>query len=231
MNVNEECFEQMILWALENPYSLDSSQGNMLAACQENWKLLSNKSKETIARKVRSNRSTNPNNSYNWEALVERWQAEQLATLKPTEFPTPKMFVVHSRAAVPRMVSLVDPARGVFLVSGSSSYYRAGEGMYDFEGGPMLEVGEEFYGWGTINALKPVHKDDLSLHTKLSVEKMTELYNSAFSLKAELYSSVIRNWLNGGPRESAVLVSVDYSEGGLLKIEDLTLTSAPDGAL
>jgi hypothetical protein len=206
MNVNEECFEQMILWALENPYSLDSSQGNMLAAVQENWKLLSNKTKEKLVMKVRSNRSTNPNNSYNWEALVEWWQAEQLATLKPTDTP-PKMFVVHSRAAVPRMVSLVDPARGVFLVSGSSSYYRAGDGLYDFEGGPLLQVGEEFYGWGTISALKPVRKDDLDLHTK------------------------IQNGLNGGPREAAVLVSVDYSEEGLLKIEDLTITSAPDGAL
>ena len=204
MNVNEECFEQMILWALENPYSPVPCQKQMVAAAIENWALLSESTKDKIVMKIRSTRYTDVQDA--WGVLVERRQEEQLSNLKPVEV-SPKLFMLHSRAAVPRMVSLVDPAKGVFLVVGSSSYYRAGEGMYDFEGGPMLQVGEEFYGWGTIRALKPVRKDDLEITPK------------------------IRNGLNGGPKEFAVLVSVDYSEDGLLKIEDFTLTSAPDGAL
>lgn len=205
MNVNEECFEQMCLWALENPDSPVPCQKQMVAAAIENWTLLSERTKSAIVMKIRSTRylahlrirtlnlqKTEVQDV--WGVLVEySRQEEQLANLKPAVEVTPKLFRIHSRAAVPRMVSLVEPARGVFLVVGSSSYYRAGEGMFDFEGGPMLMVGEEFYGWGTIRALKPV--------------------------------------LNGGPKESAVLVSVDYSEEGLLKIEDFTLTSAPDGAL
>ena len=143
MNVNEECFEQMILWALENPYSPAPCQKQMVAAAIENWALLSESTKDKIVMKIRSTRYTDVQDA--WGVLVERRQEEQLANLKPVEV-SPKLFMLHSRAAVPRMVSLVDPARGVFLVVGSSSYYRAGEGMYDFEGGPMLQVGEEFYG-------------------------------------------------------------------------------------
>lgn len=36
---------------------------------------------------------------------------------------------------------------------GKSYFTREGEGMFDFEGGPMLMVGEDFYGLGTIAAL------------------------------------------------------------------------------
>jgi len=69
----------------------------------------------------------------------------------------------NSRYGQPRRVLLLDPDAGVFLVYGKSAYSRMGVdesdsdsiNYYDFEGGPFLMVGEQFYDFGTIAALLP----------------------------------------------------------------------------
>ena len=59
----------------------------------------------------------------------------------------------QSRYGDKRTIECVDPKKGIFKMYGKSEFCRGGEGMYDFEGGPMLEVGEQFYGLGTIAGL------------------------------------------------------------------------------
>ena len=56
----------------------------------------------------------------------------------------------QSRYGDKRTIECVDPKKGIFKMYGKSEFCRGGEGMFDFEGGPMLEVGEQFYGLGTI---------------------------------------------------------------------------------
>jgi hypothetical protein len=59
----------------------------------------------------------------------------------------------QSRYGDKRTIECVDSKKGVFKMYGKSEFCRGGEGMFDFEGGPMLEVGEQFYGLGTIAGL------------------------------------------------------------------------------
>jgi len=65
-------------------------------------------------------------------------------------------FTVHSRYSTARTVKWIDMERGIFEVSGVSEFIRVAPNMIDFEGGPMLMVGEEFYGYGTIASLQQV---------------------------------------------------------------------------
>ena len=58
--------------------------------------------------------------------------------------------ITQSRYRDKRTIECVDSEKGIFKVYGKSDFCRQGEGMFDFEGGPMLMVGEEFYGLGTI---------------------------------------------------------------------------------
>ncbi len=64
-----------------------------------------------------------------------------------------KPITTQSRYGDKRTIECVDPKKGVFKMNGKSEFCRGGEGMFDFEGGPMLEVGEQFYGLGTIAGL------------------------------------------------------------------------------
>lgn len=59
-----------------------------------------------------------------------------------------------SRYGDVRTIELTDQTKGIFKIQGKSMFCRVGEGMFDFEGGPMLQIGEEFYGFGTIASLK-----------------------------------------------------------------------------
>ena len=61
--------------------------------------------------------------------------------------------ITQSRYGDKRTIECVDPKKGIFKIYGKSYFCRGGEGMFDFEGGPMLEVGEQFYGLGTIAGL------------------------------------------------------------------------------
>jgi len=61
--------------------------------------------------------------------------------------------ITQSRYGDKRTIECVDCEKGVFKMYGKSEFCRGGEGMFDFEGGPMLEVGEQFYGLGTIAGL------------------------------------------------------------------------------
>lgn len=77
--------------------------------------------------------------------------------------PNTKKFIrfsVHARYGLTRSVELIDKEKGIFRMWGSSHYCRGAEGMFDFEGGPMLMVGEDFYGYGTIAALGWKNPDD-----------------------------------------------------------------------
>jgi hypothetical protein len=64
-----------------------------------------------------------------------------------------KPITTQSRYGDKRTIECVDSKKGVFKMYGKSEFCRGGEGMFDFEGGPMLEVGEQFYGLGTIAGL------------------------------------------------------------------------------
>ena len=100
-----------------------------------------------------------------------------------------KPIVTQSRYGARRIIECIDPEQGIFKMSGKSDFCRQGEDMFDFEGGPMLMVGEEFYGLGTIAGLdssrKPEDKGidacvyisiDLNWRTKneFKIEKMAE---------------------------------------------------------
>ena len=68
--------------------------------------------------------------------------------------------ITQSRYGDKRTIECVDPEKGIFKIYGKSYFCRGGEGMFDFEGGPMLEVGEEFYGFGTIAGLDTTKRDE-----------------------------------------------------------------------
>jgi hypothetical protein len=61
--------------------------------------------------------------------------------------------ITQSRYGDKRTIECVDSEKGIFKIYGKTYFCRQGEGMFDFEGGPMLEVGEQFYGLGTIAGL------------------------------------------------------------------------------
>lgn len=60
---------------------------------------------------------------------------------------------IKSRYGTDRTIELIDRKHGVFRIYGKSEFTHGSEGMFDFEGGPMLLVGEDFYGFGNIKAL------------------------------------------------------------------------------
>lgn len=66
----------------------------------------------------------------------------------------------QSRYGDKRTIECVDTEKGIFKIYGKSYFARQGEGMFDFEGGPMLEVGEQFYGLGTIAGLDSTRKPE-----------------------------------------------------------------------
>ena len=66
----------------------------------------------------------------------------------------------QSRYGDKRTIECVDPKKGIFKMYGKSEFCRQGETMFDFEGGPMLEVGEQFYGLGTIAGLDSTRKPE-----------------------------------------------------------------------
>lgn len=64
----------------------------------------------------------------------------------------------------------------IFKVYGKSQFCRQGEGMFDFEGGPCLMVGDAFYGLGTIAGLdttkKPEDQDlDACVYVSVAMNK------------------------------------------------------------
>lgn len=68
--------------------------------------------------------------------------------------------VTQSRYGDKRTIECVDSDKGIFKIYGKAHFCRQGETMFDFEGGPMLEVGEEFYGFGTIAGIDSKVKQD-----------------------------------------------------------------------
>ena len=66
----------------------------------------------------------------------------------------------QSRYGDKRTIECVDSDKGIFKIYGKAHFCRQGETMFDFEGGPMLEVGEEFYGFGTIAGIDSKVKQD-----------------------------------------------------------------------
>ena len=86
--------------------------------------------------------------------------------------------ITQSRYGDKRTIECVDPKQGIFKIYGKTEYARQGEGMFDFEGGPMLMVGEEFYGFGTIAGIdskkKPEdHGVDVCVYVSVDMNKKT----------------------------------------------------------
>lgn len=109
-------------------------------------------------------------------------------------------FTINARYGLTRSIELIDVEKGIFRVWGSSTYCRFGEGMFDFEGGPMFMVGEDFYGFGTISAIgyKSIPDDPVFANTAESVGR--------------------------------VYISVDYSKEGLKKIKGKRSAVTKEGA-
>jgi hypothetical protein len=61
-----------------------------------------------------------------------------------------KKTLIHSRYGQIRYIELVDQDKGLFAVHGKSAYTRHSDEMFDFDGGPCIEVGADFYGVGTV---------------------------------------------------------------------------------
>lgn len=68
--------------------------------------------------------------------------------------------VIKSRYNEKRYVKLVDQNLGIFCVSGSSAYFRFGDGLFDFDGGPCYMVGDSFEDMGTITGVYPILPDE-----------------------------------------------------------------------
>lgn len=65
-----------------------------------------------------------------------------------------KPIITHSRCGKLRTIESVDSEQGIFKMFGESNFIRRGDNMFAFEGGPMLQIGEEFYGLGTVSSLE-----------------------------------------------------------------------------
>ena len=94
-------------------------------------------------------------------------------------------FTIHSRYGHPRTVTLVDPKRGLFHVTGPCDFVRGGEGMFDFEGGPMYAVGIDFHGMGKITAITTTYPN------RTDTGEATVLVSVKLSAKAK---KEIRGW-------------------------------------
>ena len=85
--------------------------------------------------------------------------------------------VTQSRYGDKRTIECVDSEKGIFKIYGKAHFCRQGETMFDFEGGPMLEVGEEFYGLGTIagidSKVKQDQGTDACVHVSVDLNKKT----------------------------------------------------------
>ena len=85
--------------------------------------------------------------------------------------------MTQSRYGDKRTIECVDPKQGIFKIYGKSEFCRMGDGMFDFEGGPMLEVGEEFYGFGKIAGLDSKvghdHGTDACVYVSVDMNKKT----------------------------------------------------------
>lgn len=68
--------------------------------------------------------------------------------------------IVQSRYGDKRTIECIDSKKGIFKIYGKTEYARQGQTMFDFEGGPMLEIGENFYGLGTITSIDSNKKQD-----------------------------------------------------------------------
>ena len=61
-----------------------------------------------------------------------------------------KPIIIKSRYGALRMITLVDIANDIYSIQGESEYLNCSDEMRDFEGGPSLYIGNDFYGLGTI---------------------------------------------------------------------------------
>ena len=93
--------------------------------------------------------------------------------------------ITQSRYGNRRTIECVDSEKGIFKIYGKAHFCRQGETMFDFEGGPMLQVGEEFYGLGTIAGLDTTKRDedqgtDACVYVSVDLNKKTikELSNN-----------------------------------------------------
>lgn len=63
-----------------------------------------------------------------------------------------KPITIKSRYGALRIIALVDRDKNIYSIHGESQYLRCSDEMRDFEGGPSLYIGNDFYGLGTIKA-------------------------------------------------------------------------------
>lgn len=85
---------------------------------------------------------------------------------KPPEHPI-YTFHFFSRCGKQRTAILLDEKRGIFSVSGESAFFRGGEDMIDFEGGPFYMVGGDFHELGEISSVRWAPQPDESVGAHL----------------------------------------------------------------
>lgn len=65
----------------------------------------------------------------------------------------PIKITLDSRYGVPRTLEVLDEKQGFFALYGESNYIRQSTDMFDFEGGPFVMIGEQFFDYGTVTAI------------------------------------------------------------------------------
>lgn len=82
-------------------------------------------------------------------------------------------FIIKSRYGIPREVTVVDKAKGMYTISGASSFMRGAMGMVDFEGGPFILIGCDFLGLGLVTHVEQIasrNSDAMVIVTVSNVE-------------------------------------------------------------
>ena len=75
-----------------------------------------------------------------------------------------KKTLIHSRYGQIRYIELVDQDKGIFVVHGNSTYARYATDLFDFEGGPCIIVGDDFFGIGIVTHVSTKAPEGVSVH-------------------------------------------------------------------
>ena len=97
-----------------------------------------------------------------------RTRARDCLNHYPWEFY--KEFTVTSRYGHERLIRNIEDRQ--YILVGKSEFVRAGQDFIDYEGGPFLRVGDDFYGLGPIKALKPINSGSSYVSTQITLERL-----------------------------------------------------------
>ena len=95
--------------------------------------------------------------------------------------------ITQSRLGEKRTIECVDSEAGIFRIYGSSDFYNFSPYMFEFQGGPMIHIGEEFYGLGQITAIELFdnieNSTDTCVYVSVDMNKKTILEDQQLIMK------------------------------------------------